>query len=81
MERELMALFGSVVARECWAMPTTLDSSQARRVAQMAASLSRDGAPKGQRAIVQAMPIDEQLLLCRWLADRDYAASCLPQGK
>ena len=81
IERELKALFGPVVASECWSIPTALEAGQARRVGKLAGMLSNAKSPEGQRGLIQAMPLADQLLLCRWLADREYAGNCIGEGK
>ena len=81
IESELKALFGPVVASECWGVPTALEVGQARRIGQIAGVLSTERTPEGQRTLIQALPVADQLLLCRWLADRDYAVTCLSTGK
>ena len=81
LERELKALFGPVVASECWGITTTPEVGQVRRIGQIAASLRTVDGPEGQRVFIQTLPLPEQLLLCRWLADRDYASNCISKGK
>lgn len=81
IERELSHLFGPVVAAECWNVPTAIEAGQARRVAHLADSLLSASGPREQRALVQATPLADQLLLCRWLADRKYVGNLLSKGK
>ena len=81
IERELKALFGPVVASECWGIPTATEAGQARRIGQIAGVLSTERTPERQRTFIQGLPLADQLLLCRWLADRDYAANCIRIGK
>jgi len=81
IERELAHLFGPVVAAECWSIPTALEVGQARRIGELADTMRVADSPREQRELVQAMSLSDQLLLCRWLADRDYAAFCVSTGK
>ena len=81
IERELKALFGPDTLRECWTVPADIRAGQAQRVAILADRLSNTGAPQAQRGLLEAMEPADRLLLCRWLADRDYAANCLSKGK
>lgn len=81
MERELTALFGPVVASECWSIPTAVGAGQARKVGKLARMLIKVNDSQRQRAVIEAMPWNDQLLLCRWLADKNYAGDCICKGK
>lgn len=81
MERELSALFGSEVLQKCWEVPAGIKSGQARKVGKLAELLIVANEPAEQRALIEAMPLADRLLLCRWLADKEYAGNCLRIGK
>lgn len=81
IERELTHLFGPDVLQECWQVPTAIRAGQAKRVAILAGILSNAKSPAGQRGLVKAMPANDRLLLCRWLADKDFAGNCVSTGK
>ena len=81
IDRELKALFGPDTLRECWTVPTDIRAGQAKRVAVLANQLGNIGTPEAQRGLVKAMAPNDRLMLCRWLADKGYAANCLGMGK
>ena len=81
IDRELTALFGPEILQECWTVPTDIRAGQAKRVAVLANQLGNAGTPEAQRGLIRAMAPTDRLLLCRWLADREYAANCLSTGK
>jgi hypothetical protein len=81
MKRELKALFGSDTLQECWTVTTDIRAGQAKRVAVLANQLSNIGTPEAQRSLVKSMAPADRLLLCRWLADREYAGNCISKGK
>jgi len=74
---ELTRLFGPSVVQECWDIPTAIKSGQARKIGHLATILSKGRTPGKQRAFIEAMPLDDRLLLCRWLVDREYASNCV----
>jgi hypothetical protein len=77
MDKELTALFGPEVLQECWRLPTAIRAGQARKVGKLAGMLTNVDTPKQQRVFIQAMPLADRVLLCRWLADREYASNCV----
>ena len=81
MDRELAHLFGHDVLQECWRMPTAIRAGQASKVGKLANMLTNANTPRRQRALVDSMPLGDRLLLCRWLADKDYAGDCIRTGK
>lgn len=81
IERELTHLFGPDVLQECWQVPTAIRAGQAKRVAILADMLSNAKSPEAKRGLVMAMPPNDRVLLCRWLADRDFAGNCVSTGK
>ena len=74
---ELTHLFGPSVMQECWSISTAIKSGQARKIGHLATILGKERTPGKQRAFIEAMPLGDRLLLCRWLADREYASNCV----
>lgn len=77
IERELTNLFGADVLQDCWELPTVLKAEQANKVGTLASVLRTAKGPRHQRELVQAMPMNDRLLLCRWLSDSRYAQQCI----
>lgn len=78
IERELTALFGPETLQECWKVPTAIRAGQAKRIVILADALSKAKSPEG---LIRAIPPNDRVLLCRWLADREFAGNCINTGK
>jgi hypothetical protein len=81
IERELTNLFGADVLQDCWELPTVIEPGQAIKIGMLSRLLIAANSPDKQRKTIQSMKPEYQLLLCRWLVDRDYADKCIGAGK